>query len=119
MGKNLSTNWTYSEQETSKKSKYVIRAGENEICEVRSVGVADQICRSRREITRLAMNNAFESRLHRTRVQCLCVDIRTLMSTLMHVSGVMKRDCRPREITAAREKVVKALREMKAKGHIV
>ena len=119
MDKNINKSWTYSEQEINQKNRYVIRAGDNEICEVRSVGIADQICRSRREISRLAMSNAFESRLHRTRVQGLSVDIRTLMTTLTLVAVVMKRDCRPRELTAAREKVVKTLKEMKSKGHII
>ena len=112
-------NWTYSEREAEQTQKVVIRAGENVICETSSVGIASQICRSRREISRLAMHNAFESRLHRQKMLALTQDIRSLMATLTDIAGVLKRDRRPREVTAAREKVVRTLREMKAKGYIL
>ena len=119
MSKTSIKNWTFSERKADQSQKVVVRAGESVICETRSVGIAAQICRSRREISRLAMHNAFESRLHRKKVQALCLDIRVLMTTLDHVSGVLKRDRRPREVIAAREQIVKTMSEMKAKGHIL
>ena len=119
MGKTNINNWTYSEREAEQTQKVVIRAGENVICETSSVGIASQICRSRREISRLAMHNAFESRLHRQKMQALTLDIRSLMTILTDVASVLKRDRRPREVTAAREKVVRALKEMKSKGHLL
>jgi hypothetical protein len=60
---------------------------------------------------------ASDSRRHRQRTDNLRKDIRFLLVGLTDLADVLKRDSRPREVVAAREKVRKLVRLMKSKGY--
>jgi hypothetical protein len=108
--------WSYNGR-PSKGGGYAIRSGDEIIGRVKNVGDAELICRAERMAVRSAMLRAADARQHRVRVDALKKDIRTLLLSLDLVAKVLKRGSRPREITAAREKVHKIMKEMKARGH--
>ncbi len=99
------------------EGRYVIRSGDEVVGQVKSKGHAEMICRARRVTIEMSNQISADSRRHRHRIDNLRKDIRFLLVGLNDLAGVLKRDSRPREVVAAREKVRKLVRLMKSRGY--
>ena len=119
MNESWKKTWNYDEEKGSGSDGYVIRSGDRIIGRVGVQGDADLICRARRESARQASQIAFGARQHLIKVQNLRGDIRLLVETLNQVTTALKESARRRDVTSAREKATKILRQMKSQGHTV
>ncbi len=111
--------WNYDAEDKTDSNPYVIRSGDRVVARVEAQGDADLICRARRESVRQASRIAFDARQHLLQVQNLRGDIRLLLEMMNQLTAALKENARRRDVTAAREKVTKVVRRMKARGHTV
>ena len=110
--------WTYNEDAKRGRHRYVIRAGDTVIGRVRSKGDADMICRFRRTSVQAGTRVASDARRHRLDLQRLREEMRIVLSALQITADALRLQ-RPRQVTAAREKIRRVLMMMKTRGHSI
>ena len=116
MNRERARRWNLEERQGNGSFPYVIRSGEDVVCQVRSKSEGDIICWSRGEAIREASTRAADARRFRMVRKRLEVDICTLVQMLSEVGDVL-RLMRPREVVRMREQIHKVLLAMKSRGY--
>ena len=108
--------WTCSEQRENEAYPFVIRVGNDVVCQAREKSAADLICWSRAEAIRESSGRAADARRYLLLQKRLEKDIRMLVEKLEEAGDVL-RNRRAREVLRVREEIRRILNTMKARGY--